>query len=479
MYAKISLPTLLCNQVFASNAWYATRRFLSVVRATIPAVTRRIDNTERRARLAIRHRLAGPPAHDPVEVTRDLVVLHATDAATVYLGAAARLHAPVIKDLEHALYADRSLIRMLGMRRTMFVAPVEHAPIVQAACTDAIAVVQRKLLLKHLAEAGHDGGDPWLRDVEQATLAALAARGSATAAQLSADEPRLRTQLSIDEDKSYGAAPAINSRVLNLLSMQGLIVRGRPRGTWLSTQYEWAPADAWVEGGLHRLDAADARVELARLWLARFGPATPADLKWWAGWTGAQVKAALAGLDVEEVTLDGGETAVVLADDTAPVEHPTRGWRCYRPSTRRSWVGSAASGTSGRTRPPCSTAPATPARRSGSTAASSAAGRNDPTARSSTDYSRTCPPQRRNASRRPRPSWRTGSATPGSNRSSARRWNGSCRLRRGCRRGPPRPASRSGGRRLALVASRQAPTARHVGPRGGAASGDRPVALDG
>ncbi|MEV4622194.1 winged helix DNA-binding domain-containing protein [Asanoa sp. NPDC049573] len=304
-------------------------------------MTRRIDTTERRARLAVRHGLAGPAAHDPVEVTRDLVVLHATDAATVYLSAAARLHAPVIKDIEQALYEDRTLIRMLGMRRTMFIAPVEHAPIVQAACTDAIAVVQRKLLLKHLAEAGHDGGDEWLRDVERGTLAALVARGSATAAQLSADEPRLRTLLSISEGKTYGATPAITSRVLNLLSMEGLIVRGRPRGSWLSTQYEWAPASTWVPGGLHRHDAATARAELARLWLARFGPATPADLKWWAGWTSAQVKAALAAIDVEEVTLDGGETGVVLADDTAPVATPEP-WVALLPAldpTIMGWIG--------------------------------------------------------------------------------------------------------------------------------------------
>ncbi|GIF76153.1 winged helix DNA-binding domain-containing protein [Asanoa siamensis] len=304
-------------------------------------MTRRIDVTERRARLALRHRLAGPSAHDPVEVTRDLVVLHATDPATVYLSAAARLQAPVIKDIEHALYADRTLIRMLGMRRTVFIAPVEHAPIVQAACTDAIAVVQRKLLLKHLTEAGHDVGDDWLRDVERSTLAALVARGSATAAQLSADEPRLRTLLTIDTDKSYGATPAITSRVLNLLSMQGLIVRGRPRGSWLSTQYAWAPAADWVPGGLHLHDAATARAKLARLWLARFGPGTAADLKWWAGWTGAQVKAALAALDVETVDLDGGETGYVLASDVEPVASPEP-WVALLPSldpTIMGWVG--------------------------------------------------------------------------------------------------------------------------------------------
>ena len=283
-------------------------------------VNRRIDVAERRARLGVRHRLAGPAARDPVEVTRDLVVLHATDAATVHLSAAARLHAPVIKDIEHALYEDRSLIRMLGMRRTMFVVPRDDAPVVQAACTDAIAVTQRKLLLKHLAEAGL-GDDAWLRDVERATLRALAERGSATASQLSTDVPRLRSQLSMAEGKSYAAVTTITSRVLNLLSMQGLIVRGRPRGSWTSTQYHWSPAATWIEGGLHRESAARARVDLARRWLERFGPGTPADLKWWTGWTAAQVRSALAGLDTVEVDLDGSP-GVVLATDADPVTPP-------------------------------------------------------------------------------------------------------------------------------------------------------------
>ena len=45
-----------------------------------------------------------------------------------------------------------------------------------------------------------------------------------------------------------------------------------------------------------------------------FGPAPASDLQWWAGWTGAQTKAALAGLPVTEVDLDG-QAGVVLADD--------------------------------------------------------------------------------------------------------------------------------------------------------------------
>ncbi len=281
---------------------------------------RRVDVAERRARLGLRHRLAGNPADDPVEVARDLVALHATDAATVYLSAWARLRDPAVEAVERALYEDRSLIRMLGMRRTVFVVPVETAPVVQAGATEAVALVQRRLFLKHLAEAGL-GEEAWLKEVEESTLRALAARGSATAAQLATDEPRLRSQLLVAEGKDYAAVQNITSRVLNLLSQQGRIVRGRPRGTWISTQYHWSPVETWLPGGLTGLIAEEARAALAERWLAAYGPATPADLKWWTGWTGGQVKAALAALDTVAVDLDG-TPGVLLARDAEPVDPP-------------------------------------------------------------------------------------------------------------------------------------------------------------
>jgi hypothetical protein len=172
--------------------------------------------------------------------------------------------------------------------------------------------------------------------VEDGVLRALAARGGgATGAQLSADEPRLRTQLVYAADKSYGGAAYITSRVLVLIAAEGRTIRGHRRGGLTSGQFEWFLPQAWLRGGESAglgagtdaglgggLDAGLARTELARRWLTAFGPGLVADLQWWAGWTGAQTKAALAALPVAEVDLDG-QAGVTLADDLDfPAEAP-------------------------------------------------------------------------------------------------------------------------------------------------------------
>lgn len=282
---------------------------------------RRIGIEERRARLGVRHQLAGSAvASSPVEAARGVVALHSTDPASVFLSVYARTPPVPIETIERALYEERSLIRMLGMRRTMWVVPVELAPVVQAAATRAIAVLQRRRYAQLLAEAGVGDAD-WLAVVEDATARALAARGEATGSQLSADEPRLRTKVLLAEGKPYAAQQNITTWVLFMLAADGRIVRGRPLGSWTSSQYRWSPAESWLPDGLAELPPEAARAELARRWLAAFGPAPIADLKWWTGWTAAHVKAALAAIRPAEVDLDGA-TGLVLPDDLEPVAKP-------------------------------------------------------------------------------------------------------------------------------------------------------------
>ncbi len=280
---------------------------------------RRIGIDERRARLGVRHHLA-VTASTPVEAARGVVALHSTDPASVFLSVHARTGPVEVKAIERALYEERSLIRMLGMRRTMFVVPAELAPVIQASCTNAIARLQRRTYTKLLTEGGAgDGG--WLKEVEDATAGALATRGEATGAQLSADVPRLRTQLLVNEGKAYASQQNITTWVLFLLAADGRIVRGRPRGSWTSSQYHWSPTETWLPSGIPELPIEAARTELVRLWLAAFGPGTIADLRWWTGWTAAHVKQALAAIGPAEVDL-GGVIGLMLPEDLKPAPEP-------------------------------------------------------------------------------------------------------------------------------------------------------------
>ncbi len=269
---------------------------------------RPVSVAERRRRLAIRHHLA-VRAGTAAGAVEGIIALHGTDPASVYLSVRARTYDVGISAIDHALYTERALVRMLGMRRTVFVVPAGLVPVIQAACTDQIAARLRRQLTRVVREAGiAPDAAAWLDQVGEATVRALAARGAATGAELARDEPRLRTQIVAAADNPYGGAVNLTTRLLTLLSAEGLIVRGRPRGGWTSTQFTWSAA------GRVELPAGPARAELARRWLLAFGPAPAADLQWWTGWTAAQVRQALGQLEVAEADL-GGVTGVMLAAD--------------------------------------------------------------------------------------------------------------------------------------------------------------------
>ena len=213
----------------------------------------------------MRHLLAAPGG-GPVEAARAVVALHASDPATVHLSAAARSREPDVAAVERALYEDRALIRMLGMRRTMFVVPDELAPVVQAACTDAIAARERTRLVKRLQDAGiADDAGAWLAEVEEATLARApgarrgdrrpAVRGRAAPAHLGADG-RGQAVRGAPERLHLGAGAA--RRWTGASSAVARAARGS------RSQYRWSPIERWLPDGMPAWDREEAGAELVR-----------------------------------------------------------------------------------------------------------------------------------------------------------------------------------------------------------------------
>lgn len=265
-------------------------------------------------------------------VAGDLAGIHATDPASVYLGLRARTLDLSRDDIAAVLYDDRSLVRILGMRRTMFAVPVALAGVLHAAVTADLAAVERRRLLGMLEAAGI-AQDPvrWLAKVEAETLASLDELGEATAADLTKRVLGLRQQMSFGAGRKWAGTVGVSTRLLFLLATEGRIIRGRPKGTWLSSLYRWVPMDRWVQGGIEPWPAERAWGELARRWLGAFGPGTRRDLQWWTGWTVARTKEAIRSAGAEEVSIDGDRTGYVLAGDvdTTPAPEP---WVAFLPA---------------------------------------------------------------------------------------------------------------------------------------------------
>ncbi len=271
------------------------------------------------------HLCADAKAGSVGAAARSLIGLHSTDPASVYLSAWARVDGVTHSDIDAALYDERTVVKHLAMRRTLWAVATGLLPVVQSAASDAVAAVQRRSLARDVVRAGlTNDGERWVARAEAATVDALAELGPARGRTLTAHVPLLQAKIRTGPGGKleYG----VISRITTVLSASGQITRGRARGAWHDRQLQWVLMRDWCPGILEhpRLPAAEARAELARLWLRAFGPATGDDLRWWTGWTVKETKAALLTVGAVEVRLDGDQVGVLLPDDleTSPRAEP-------------------------------------------------------------------------------------------------------------------------------------------------------------
>ncbi|ASU82294.1 winged helix DNA-binding domain-containing protein [Nocardiopsis gilva YIM 90087] len=273
---------------------------------------RRVTPAERRARLAERHLLAaGTKATDTTEVVDALVALHATDPATVYLSVASRLPGATREEIEDALYRPDLLLRTTCMRQTLFVVGRDLAPAVIAASGRAAAAQRTKGLLRIIRES-EVGDEQWLERVGHDVIRVLRERGSATTAELAEAVPGLEQRFALSPGKKYESSSTVAAFLLFILAAEGRIMRGPRRGGWTSNMHAWTPGPEFED-----FPETEGRAELARRWLASFGPGTVDDLKWWTGWTVTATRAALADVGAVEVELDEG-VGYVLPEDLEP-----------------------------------------------------------------------------------------------------------------------------------------------------------------
>jgi len=240
----------------------------------------------------------------------------------VYLTVLARMRAPSLAAVERALYEHRTVVRHHAMRRTLWVATPPVVRVVHAAATRKVAAAERRRNLRFLSDTGFGDPEGWLATATAQVLDALHAHGAMTARELGRRVPALTEKVVIGIGTPYEASASAHTRVLLQLGFDGVLVRTRPVGTWINGQYTWAAMDDWLPGGVGELEEGAAARDLADRWLRRFGPGTAADLQWWAGWTVATTRRALADADAVPVRLEDGAQAWLATDDGGPVPDP-------------------------------------------------------------------------------------------------------------------------------------------------------------
>ncbi|MFN0090372.1 MAG: winged helix DNA-binding domain-containing protein [Acidimicrobiales bacterium] len=306
---------------------------------------RLIDLTERRARLAVRHRLTPALRSDDVAAIADaLVALHSSDPVSVHLSAQARQRDPSVRSVEAALYDERRVVRHHAMRRTLWVMTPPVARVAHGAATASLAGAEERRLVQLLEAQGVAAdGSAWLESARRETLAALERLGPATARRLGEAVPALTMRLQLAAGKSYAATVQAHTRVLLQLGFEGAVLRTRPTGSWINGQYRWVTTGSWYDHpdglSLTGADPAAAQAELADRYLQAFGPATAEDLRWWAGWTVSTTKQALEACGavlVEVEAAAGGDRTIayVAAGDDGPVtlgEDADGGWVALLP----------------------------------------------------------------------------------------------------------------------------------------------------
>lgn len=289
---------------------------------------RHVPDSERRARLARRHGVA--PAHrrsDPVAATEAMTVLHATEPANVHLALHARVDGLEIADVDRALYVDRTLVKQLAMRRTLFVFPRDLLPAAWGSASARVAVAELKRMAGDVEKAGvAPDGTAWVERSRAVILAEVAARPQGmTAVEIRDGLPEVAVRFDV------GAGTVWNhSRILTHLGLTAHLVRGTNTSHWRVSRPRWTRMADWLGEVPAPLPAEEGYAELVRRWLRTFGPGTEADLVWWLGATKGAVRRALVDVEAVAVTLDGGATGWLLPDDLDP-ETPVGPWAALLP----------------------------------------------------------------------------------------------------------------------------------------------------
>jgi hypothetical protein len=212
-------------------------------------------------------------------VVRQVVAVQAQDRAAAALGVAVRADDVTLAAVDDARNLERSIVRLWCLRGTLHLVAAEDVHWLLELMRPHLAAANRRRRL----ELGLDDADT--------------ERGLRIIAQsLAAREPLTRAQIA--EHLRRGGIAWEGQATIHLIwraAMDGLVCYGPDQ----LGQETFVALDDWVAATPRRTTPADPALELARRYLAAYGPATGADFGAWSGLPSRDARRAWSALRSE------------------------------------------------------------------------------------------------------------------------------------------------------------------------------------
>jgi uncharacterized protein YcaQ len=206
-----------------------------------------------------------------LQIVDDICGLHATGTLEPYLTLFTRMENFKKEDLDNELYIKKSLGRIRGMRKTLFILTKEMIPIVHTVIKYQTVKRDNKYLE--------------IRDINREQYDELAKEiiNLLTIKEMSTTE--IKKLIKTEKDLSA---------VISVMCDEMLILRGKPISSWKDRRLFYAPFKQYFPDiKLNDFDESKATTKLINKYIRNYGPVTETDIVWWLGISKGKVRSSL------------------------------------------------------------------------------------------------------------------------------------------------------------------------------------------